>query len=79
VLTPHVGYVSRQSYAAMYGQSVEDVVAWLDDATPRLLTVSGPSGFAHFMQDLMEVLSAGQDRASPEVAAVREKYGWIPA
>jgi phosphoglycerate dehydrogenase-like enzyme len=38
VLTPHVGYVSRQSYAAMYGQAVEDVVAWLDGAPVRVLT-----------------------------------------
>jgi phosphoglycerate dehydrogenase-like enzyme len=38
VLTPHVGYVSRQSYAAMYGQCVEDVVAWLDGAPVRVLS-----------------------------------------
>jgi phosphoglycerate dehydrogenase-like enzyme len=38
VLTPHVGYVSRQSYAAMYGQCVEDVVAWLDGSPVRVLT-----------------------------------------
>jgi phosphoglycerate dehydrogenase-like enzyme len=38
VLTPHVGYVSRQSYAAMYGQCVEDVVAWLDGSPIRVLT-----------------------------------------
>ena len=37
VLTPHVGYVSRQAYAAMYGQAVEDVVAWLDGAPVRVL------------------------------------------
>jgi phosphoglycerate dehydrogenase-like enzyme len=37
VLTPHVGYVSRQSYAAMYGQCVEDVVAWLGGAPVRVL------------------------------------------
>jgi len=37
VLTPHVGYVSRQSYAAMYGQAVADVVAWLDGDPVRVL------------------------------------------
>jgi phosphoglycerate dehydrogenase-like enzyme len=37
VLTPHVGYVSRQSYAAMYGQCVEDVLGWLDGAPLRVL------------------------------------------
>ena len=45
---------------------------------PRFLSVSSPSGFEHFMEDLMEVLAAGHDRSSPEVAAVREKYGWVP-
>ncbi len=45
---------------------------------PRFLTVSSPSGFEHFMEDLTEVLAAGHDRSSPEVAAVREKHGWIP-
>jgi phosphoglycerate dehydrogenase-like enzyme len=38
VLTPHVGYVSRQSYTAMYAQCVEDIDAWLDGAPVRLLT-----------------------------------------
>jgi phosphoglycerate dehydrogenase-like enzyme len=38
VLTPHVGYVSRQAYAAMYGQCVEDVLAWLDGAPVRVLS-----------------------------------------
>jgi quercetin dioxygenase-like cupin family protein len=51
----------------------------LGDPPPRLLTVSSPSGFEHFMEDLMEVLAAGHDRSSPEVAAVREKHGWTPA
>ena len=50
----------------------------LSDTPPRFLTVSSPSGFEHFMEDLMEVLAAGHDRSSSEVAAVREKYGWIP-
>jgi phosphoglycerate dehydrogenase-like enzyme len=38
VLTPHVGYVSRQSYAAMYAQCVEDIGAWLDGAPVRVLS-----------------------------------------
>src|ERR687883_1582564 len=54
-------------------------LAPLSDAPPRLLTVSSPSGFEHFMEDLMEVLAAGHDRSSPKVAAVREKHGWMPA
>jgi quercetin dioxygenase-like cupin family protein len=51
----------------------------LGDPPPRLLTVSSPSGFEHFMEDLMEVLAAGHDHSSPQVAAVREKHGWTPA
>ena len=45
---------------------------------PRFLSVSSPSGFEHFMEDLMEVLAAGHDRSSPQVAAVRERHGWVP-
>jgi len=30
------------------------------------------------MEDVTEALAAGYDRSSPEVAAVREKHGWIP-
>jgi phosphoglycerate dehydrogenase-like enzyme len=29
VLTPHIGYVTRESYARFYGDAVEDIVAWL--------------------------------------------------
>lgn len=29
VLTPHLGYVSRVTYAAFYGEAVEDIDAWL--------------------------------------------------
>jgi phosphoglycerate dehydrogenase-like enzyme len=29
VLTPHIGYVSRENYATFYSQMVEDVEAWL--------------------------------------------------
>ncbi len=35
VLTPHIGYVSRESYAVVYPQLVEDVEAWLDGAPIR--------------------------------------------
>jgi phosphoglycerate dehydrogenase-like enzyme len=30
VLTPHIGYVSRESYAIFYEQILEDLEAWLD-------------------------------------------------
>ena len=35
VLTPHIGYVSRESYALYYTQMREDVQAWLDGAPVR--------------------------------------------
>jgi phosphoglycerate dehydrogenase-like enzyme len=35
VLTPHIGYVSRESYAVVYPQLLEDVEAWLDGAPIR--------------------------------------------
>jgi phosphoglycerate dehydrogenase-like enzyme len=37
VLTPHIGYVSQESYAVFYAQMVEDVEAWLDGAPIRLM------------------------------------------
>jgi hypothetical protein len=30
------------------------------------------------MEDMSEALAAGHERGSPEMAAVREKHGWIP-
>lgn len=35
--TPHVGYVSRSTYAAAYPQAVEDVAAWRQGAPIRVL------------------------------------------
>jgi len=37
VLTPHIGYVSRESYATFYPQIVDDIEAWLDGAPVRVL------------------------------------------
>lgn len=37
VLTPHIGYVSRNSYARIYRDAVEDIVAFLDGAPLRLV------------------------------------------
>ena len=31
--TPHIGYVSRELYAAFYGDTVRNIVAWLDART----------------------------------------------
>jgi hypothetical protein len=48
------------------------------DRPIRILAISAPSGFEHFMEDLMEALAAGHDRASAEVSAIRDKHGWEP-
>src|SRR5262249_30044997 len=37
VLTPHIGYVSQNSYARIYGDAIEDVQAWLDGTPIREL------------------------------------------
>lgn len=37
VLTPHIGFVSEQSYARIYGDAIEDVLAWLDGSPIRVL------------------------------------------
>ncbi len=42
VLTPHIGYVSRESYAVMFPQLVEDVEAWLDGAPVRRMLSTVP-------------------------------------
>lgn len=39
VLTPHLGYVTSQSYARFYGEAFEDVRAWLRGNPVRVLTV----------------------------------------
>lgn len=35
VLTPHIGYVSQESYSVVFPQYIEDVEAWLDGAPVR--------------------------------------------
>jgi phosphoglycerate dehydrogenase-like enzyme len=37
VLTPHVGYVTHEIYATFYGQTVEDVAAWLAGSPVRVI------------------------------------------
>lgn len=43
VLTPHLGYVTEQSYREFYGGAFDDVQAWLRGTPIRLLT-GGPIG-----------------------------------
>jgi phosphoglycerate dehydrogenase-like enzyme len=38
VLTPHLGYVTHQTYDVFYGEAVEDIAAWLAGAPVRVLT-----------------------------------------
>jgi phosphoglycerate dehydrogenase-like enzyme len=48
VLTPHIGYASRESYALYYEQMVEDIEAWLDGAPIRpILSTITPDKLAH--------------------------------
>jgi len=35
--TPHIGYVTRETYAIFYSDAVDDIRAWLDDAPTRIL------------------------------------------
>jgi phosphoglycerate dehydrogenase-like enzyme len=37
VLTPHLGYVTEDTYEIVYGDAVEDVIAWLGGAPVRLV------------------------------------------
>jgi phosphoglycerate dehydrogenase-like enzyme len=37
VLTPHLGYVTEDTYAIFFGDAVEDVLAWLDGTPLRLV------------------------------------------
>ncbi|MFY0567521.1 D-2-hydroxyacid dehydrogenase family protein [Archangium lansingense] len=38
VLTPHLGYVTRENYAVFYRDALEDILAWRAGAPVRLLT-----------------------------------------
>jgi phosphoglycerate dehydrogenase-like enzyme len=37
VITPHLGYVTEETYRIFYGHAVEDVQAWLRGAPVRVL------------------------------------------
>jgi phosphoglycerate dehydrogenase-like enzyme len=40
VLTPHLGYVTRNTYEVFYGEAVEDVAAWVAGSPVRVLEPS---------------------------------------
>jgi phosphoglycerate dehydrogenase-like enzyme len=41
ILSPHVGFVSRQAYEVAYGDAVQDIVGWLDGTPVRVLASPG--------------------------------------
>ena len=41
IATPHLGYVTEESYRVYYGQTVEDIAAWLAGKPVRVLTPAG--------------------------------------
>ncbi|HET9903252.1 MAG TPA: D-2-hydroxyacid dehydrogenase family protein [Xanthobacteraceae bacterium] len=40
VLTPHLGYVTEANYRVFYGDTVEDIRAWLDGKPVRIVTAN---------------------------------------
>ena len=40
VLTPHLGYVTEETYQVFYGDAAEDIVAFASGAPVRVLTAS---------------------------------------
>src|SRR5947199_13510 len=45
VLTPHLGYVTEETYRVFYGDAAEDIVAFADGAPVRVLGASLGSWF----------------------------------
>ncbi len=41
IATPHLGYVTENTYRIFYGQAVEDIAAWLDGTPVRVLAAPG--------------------------------------
>ena len=37
VLTPHLGYVTKETYEVFYGDAVEDIIAFLDGSPVRVI------------------------------------------
>jgi phosphoglycerate dehydrogenase-like enzyme len=43
VATPHLGYVTEQSYRIFFGDAVEDIAAWIDGTSLRVLNSPDPA------------------------------------
>jgi len=44
LLSPHLGYVIGENYDTTYGQSVENILAWLDGKPIRVIDPNAPAG-----------------------------------
>ncbi|GAB4097978.1 D-2-hydroxyacid dehydrogenase family protein [Sinomonas halotolerans] len=44
VMTPHIGYVTREQYEVFYRDAVEDIEAWAAGAPVRVMDVPHPAG-----------------------------------
>ena len=78
VLTPHLGYVVEESYRAFYGDTVANVIAWLDGkpirASNRTVTMRAtahkspadcrPGSFAHHTYSAQNLQPDGERRES---------------
>jgi phosphoglycerate dehydrogenase-like enzyme len=40
LITPHLGYVTLETYERFYGEAVEDIVGFLSGSPPRVVEVS---------------------------------------
>jgi phosphoglycerate dehydrogenase-like enzyme len=47
LLTPHIGYVSRENYRTFYGETVEAIAAWLDGKPVRAINPEAAGQAAH--------------------------------
>jgi phosphoglycerate dehydrogenase-like enzyme len=46
VLTPHLGYVTRETYGIYFPQALEDIEAWLMGTPIRVIELAKDSGGA---------------------------------
>jgi phosphoglycerate dehydrogenase-like enzyme len=44
VLTPHLGYVTRETYRVFFGDAIEDIGAFLAGAPLRVIGPASPAG-----------------------------------
>ena len=75
VLTPHLGYVTRETYEIYYPQALEDIEAWLEGAPIRVI-----AGLAHGMNGVRAHPTSLRSRAWAKPFAAEERAkSWRPA